>query len=189
VVVASQPGRAAGSRRFLSFSTSSSHTLWPTSSASSRFSRCRAQIDHTSGEYRSTICSQAARLPAAAWFTSAITDGSSRTAHPLDNAAHRTHRRTAGGHSSSRGLRRRVVIHDRNAELPHDRNGPIGRHVTEQAGDRGLGLLPGMIGFLAGPSAAAALADPLRPLALIPKYAETMATTGAEIAPITATAP
>ena len=61
--------------------------------------------------------------------------------------------------------------------------------MTEQAGDRGLGLLPGMIGFLAGPSAAAALADPLRPLALIPKYAETMATTGAEIAPITATAP
>jgi hypothetical protein len=79
VVVASQPGSAAGSRRLSSWSTRCSHTTWPTSSASAPPSRCLRQIDQISGAYRSTICSQASLSPFLARVTRSMTSGSSCT--------------------------------------------------------------------------------------------------------------
>ena len=87
VVVASQPGSAAGSRRLPMFSTSSSQTLWPTSSMSWRLSWQRAQIDHTSGAYRSMSSFHASWSPSPTRPTRVTTDGSSRIACPFQGPA------------------------------------------------------------------------------------------------------
>jgi hypothetical protein len=50
VAVASQPGSAAGSRSLGNCSTSDSHTVCPTSSASARLNLKALQIDQTSDE-------------------------------------------------------------------------------------------------------------------------------------------
>ena len=77
MVVASQPGSAAGSRSRPQCSTSSSQTFCATSSMFMALSWNRRQIDHTSGAYRSTISSQATGSPFAARVTSAVIDRSS----------------------------------------------------------------------------------------------------------------
>ena len=59
VAVASQAGSVAGSRIVSSWSASRHQTVRPTSPASASASRCRRQIDQTSGAYRSTSASQA----------------------------------------------------------------------------------------------------------------------------------
>jgi len=76
--VASQPGSAAGSRILSRCSTSLSQTVWAASWASAASSRCRRQMDQTSGAYRSISASQACRSPSVARVTRPVTTGSSR---------------------------------------------------------------------------------------------------------------
>ncbi len=70
VVVASQPGSAAGSRIRPVWCTSCSQT------ASAPSSRYRRQIDHTSRAYRSTIASHARWSPSCASITRSVTGAS-----------------------------------------------------------------------------------------------------------------
>src|SRR5689334_5577028 len=73
VVVASQPGSAAGSRILPSWVTSSSQTFWPTSAVSIASSRYRRQSDQISGAYRSTSAAHARSSPSLAPITTATT--------------------------------------------------------------------------------------------------------------------
>lgn len=72
VVVASQPGSAAGSRMDARWSMSRSQTLWPASSASARPSPYLRQMDQIRGAYRSTSSSHACSSPVLARITRAV---------------------------------------------------------------------------------------------------------------------
>jgi hypothetical protein len=98
VVVASQPGSAAGSRSDASWPTNRIQTLWPTSSASARPSRYLRQMDHISGAYRSTSSSHACFSPFLARITRAV--GSSRIAHRVQ-VSHSFIRRVAASPSAT----------------------------------------------------------------------------------------
>jgi hypothetical protein len=77
VVVASQPGSAAGTRSLPRWPTRPSQTLWLTSWMSASLSRYLRQMDQTSGAYRSTRVSHACSSPCAAHVTRSVIDGSS----------------------------------------------------------------------------------------------------------------
>ena len=74
VVVASQPGTAAGSPILSSWLISCSQTLWLTSAASASLSSCLRQMDHTNGAYRSTRSSHAGLSSFLARVTKSVTD-------------------------------------------------------------------------------------------------------------------